>query len=127
MGGCIFVLTQADPPTIENTIIAFSEYCLGLECMPASRVPVLTCCDIYGNQGDWVGPIAGQYGIAGNISEDPFFCNAEAGDFTLHADSPCAPFTPPNPECDLIGAWPVGCGPTPTLEATWGVIKALFR
>jgi hypothetical protein len=89
---------------------------------------VLTCCDLYGNEGgDWVGPISGQYGIDGNICEDPLFCDPTNMDFTLHADSPCAPFTPPNPECDLIGAWPVGCGPTGVMETTWGAIKAMFQ
>lgn len=67
------------------------------------------------------------FGINGNISEDPLFCDPEHQDFTLRENSPCAPFTPPNPECDLIGAWPVGSGSTPTAAATWGQLKALFR
>jgi len=88
----------------------------------------ITCCDIYGNAGgDWVGALAGYPGIDGNISADPLFCNPGAEDFTLACDSPCAPFTPPNPECDLIGAWPVGCGATRVTECSWGGIKSLFR
>jgi hypothetical protein len=51
-------------------------------------------------------------GTNGNISLDPRFCDYESRDFHLAADSPCAPFTPPNPECGLIGAWPVGCAAT---------------
>jgi hypothetical protein len=98
-------------PTVSNTIIAFSPQGCAIECEGGSP-PTLTCCDIYGNAGgDWVGGIASQYGIAGNISEDPLFCDPENGNFFLHEDSPCAPFSPPNPECDLIGAWPVGCDP----------------
>ncbi|MCK4415498.1 MAG: right-handed parallel beta-helix repeat-containing protein [Candidatus Eisenbacteria sp.] len=94
--------------TIENTIIAFST--TG-EAVAGSAT--LSCCDLYGNAGgDWVGDIAGQFGIDGNISEDPLFCNPPAGDFTLPEDSPCAPFSPPNPECGLIGSEPVVCDPS---------------
>lgn len=89
---------------------------------------VLTCCDIYGNEGgDWTGLIAAQYGINGNISEDPLFCDPESGDLRLQENSPCTPFTPPNPDCDLIGAWPVGCGGTAICSTTWGRLKALFQ
>ena len=115
-----------DIPSLENTVIAFSSagaavYCDGPE-------PTLTCCDVYGNAGgDWVGCIAGQYGINGNICEDPLFCDPQNGDLTLQGCSPCAPFSPPNPECDLIGAWPIGCGGTPVDRISWGAIKALFR
>ena len=49
------------------------------------------------------------------------------GDFYIDCNSPCAPFSPPNPECDLIGAWPVGCGGSPAEKTTWGAMKALFR
>ncbi len=110
-------------PAIENTIVACSTYGAGVVWI-SGAVPVLTCCDLYANEGgDWVGPIAGQYGINGNISEDPLFCAPVADDFTLHEDSPCAP----GGACGLIGAWPVGCGPTPTVETTWGAIKGLYR
>ena len=108
-----------------GTIVAFSVSGDGVHTYGGAT---LRCCDIYGNAGgDWIGSIAGQLGLDGNISEDPLFCDPETLDFTLHPDSPCAPFTPPNPECDLIGAWPVGCSPTPMLETTWGAMKALFR
>lgn len=86
------------------------------------------CTDLYGNAGgDWTPGIQHLLGINGNICEDPLFCDPENGDFTLHCDSPCAPFTPPNPECDLIGARPVGCGETPVMESTWGGIKTIFK
>jgi len=88
----------------------------------------LSCCDIWGNSGgDWVEGIAEQYGVNGNIAEDPQLCDPENGDFQIAESSPCAPFTPPNPECDLIGAWPVGCAGTPATPRSWGNVKALFR
>jgi hypothetical protein len=86
----------------------------------------LTCCDIFGNEGgDWVGEIAGQYGINGNISEDPLFCDMANDDFTIQADSPCAPEH--SGGCGLIGLMPVGCPPTAVEQTTWGSVKASFR
>ena len=113
--GCILMLM--------NCIVAFNdgEGVGGLWVTPI-------CCDIYGNTGgDYVGYIENELGINGNICEDPLVCDLEGQDFHLQEDSPCAPFTPPNEECDLIGAWPVGCGPTAVRMGTWGAIKAMYR
>jgi hypothetical protein len=81
------------------------------------------CCDVYGNAGgDWVGCIAGQDSINGNMCKDPFFCDADNGDFTLAANSPCLP---DNNSCsELIGAYGLGCDailPIPTISL-WGMI-----
>jgi len=115
--------------TMANCIIAFSS-----GCQAVGGPAELLCSDIYGNSGgDWVGDIADQYGVSGNISEDPLFCDPDNSDFSLDADSPCAPFSPPNPECDLIGSEPVACGGPTACEdqhsggTTWGEVKALFR
>jgi hypothetical protein len=121
---------MCDPPaTVDHTIIAFN---MGGEPIEGGggtyNEAILTCCGIYGNEGgDWVGEIADQFGTNGNISEDPLFCDPEMDNFYLQEDSPCGPFTPPNEECDRIGAWPVGCEPTATITTSWGGIKALFR
>jgi predicted outer membrane repeat protein len=107
----------------ENTIIAFG--C----CAHAVVGGIdLACCDIYGNDGgDWVGDIAGQYGINGNISEDPLFCDPDTDDFRLDDDSPCAAGNHPDGwDCGLIGASPVGCGPSAVDEST-GAVLALRR
>lgn len=46
--------------------------------------------NVFGNAGgDWIGPIAGQSGLKGNISEDPQFIAPESLDFHLNYDSPC--------------------------------------
>ncbi|MFC1572069.1 right-handed parallel beta-helix repeat-containing protein [Candidatus Eisenbacteria bacterium] len=134
VAGCTFYANAApggalilsdDPSTVTNTIVAFT--ISGPAFYSWSNV-TLSCCDLYGNEGgDWIGGYAGQYGINGNIAEDPLFCDPGSGDFTLHELSPCAPFSPPNPECDLIGAWPVACGGTPVTPTTWGTIKAMFK
>jgi predicted outer membrane repeat protein len=111
---------------LDNTVIAFSTQGCAIDS-PYDNA-LLTCCDLYGNAGgDWVGTIADQFGVRGNICEDPLFCDPENGDFSLDAASPCAPFSAPNPECDLIGAWPVGCGGTAVSASSWGAIKAVFR
>ncbi|MCK4305688.1 MAG: right-handed parallel beta-helix repeat-containing protein, partial [Candidatus Eisenbacteria sp.] len=105
------VLRSADLSeiTVQNSIIAFSTQGCAVNSAGGLFV-TLTCCNLYGNHGgDWVAGAAGQYGSNGNISLDPLFCNPESGDFHVREDSPCAPFSPPNPGCDLIGALPVGC------------------
>jgi hypothetical protein len=95
---------------LDRCIIAGSPQGAAIEVHDGSAE--LTCCDLFGNAGgDWVGYIESQYGVNGNISEDPLFCDPEGENFRLEVESPCAPFTPPNEECDLIGAWPVGCDP----------------
>ncbi len=92
---------------VEQTIIAFGTPGEAVYCVPGAGA-TLTCCDVYGNGGgDWVGCLAGQNGVRGNIALDPLFC--ADGDLRLHPNSPCAPDY--NPACGLIGAWPVGCGP----------------
>ncbi|MCK4305223.1 MAG: right-handed parallel beta-helix repeat-containing protein, partial [Candidatus Eisenbacteria sp.] len=102
-----------EPVTFQGVIVAFSfEGKAMCSTLSPDVTPTLICCDLFANPGgDWVDQIADQYGVLGNISEDPLFCDLEARDLTLHEDSPCAPFTPPNPGCDLIGAYPVGCAP----------------
>ncbi len=108
-GGVISV-GQGGDVTLSNSIIAHSVVSPALTC-EGNCEAVLDCCDIYGNAGgDWVGCIADQAGLNGNISLDPLICGATYEDYFLEEGSPCAPFSDPNPECDLIGAWPVGCG-----------------
>ncbi|MCK4415419.1 MAG: right-handed parallel beta-helix repeat-containing protein [Candidatus Eisenbacteria sp.] len=114
--------------TVDRSIIAH-----GVAGTAVVGLATLSCCDLFGNAGgDWIGDIAGQYGVDGNISEDPIFCDPWSDDFTLQSDSPCAPFSPPDPECDLIGSEPIGCQPPtavlpPAEAASWGGVKALFR
>jgi hypothetical protein len=106
-------LLCAGSPLLKQTIIASTTGGPAIYCDGGQ--PVLECCDIFGNEGgDWDGCIADQYGINGNISKDPLFCDPANGDLTLNVNSPCAPFSPPNEGCDLIGAWPVACGTTST-------------
>jgi hypothetical protein len=122
--------TIASPPSpahvdLDHCIVAYGEVGSAVRCDDFATV-TLTCCDLFGNEGgDWVECAQG-LGENGNISEDPSFCGAENDDYTLGVGSPCAPDH--NPDCGLIGAWPVGCaGPVPVEETTWGRIKARYE
>jgi hypothetical protein len=109
----------------ENCILAFSTGGEPVTC--ETQHVILSCCDIYGNEGgDWVGCIADQFGTAGNISEDPLFCDPANDDLTLDSDSVCAEEN--NPDCGQIGAWPIGCDhPVAVQETSWGRIKRSYR
>jgi hypothetical protein len=122
---CVTVGSDADV-VFHNSIVAFNEAAFGEA--PFSGVATLSCCDVYGNeQGDWIDGLAAQLGVRGNICEDPLFCDISSYDFELEEGSPCAPNSTPNPSCDLIGAYGVGCpSSTAVTEMSWGAIKALM-
>jgi hypothetical protein len=97
-----------------STIIAFTGGERTIECYTG---PDLLCVDMYGSEGgDWTGGVDDLYGVYGNISEDPLFCARDSENYTLQNDSPCAPGG--HAECDLIGAWPVGCDPAGLPDAS---------
>jgi hypothetical protein len=110
-GGSVY--TYADlgvSISLENTILAFSSRGAAIN-VSGLAVVELNCCDVYGNAGeDWVGSIADQRGINGNIWGDPGFCDTLNGDFAIQATSPCMPdeFL----GCGLIGARDDACSGT---------------
>ena len=126
-GGGIYCISDVQI-TLKNTIIAFSPSGEALYC-DGPDVATLTCCDLYGNAwGDWNPNIAAQYGINGNISEDPLFCGAQnpLRPHLLDGSSPCAEEN--NPECGQIGAWPIGCGAPQALpELLLGTERRILR
>ncbi|MFC1573263.1 right-handed parallel beta-helix repeat-containing protein [Candidatus Eisenbacteria bacterium] len=102
------VRANGTPIVMSNSIIAFGTQ--GEAMSLNNSVVTAQCSDIYGNAGgDWVGDIADQLGVNGNISEDPLLCAPDSADFTLCGDSPCA--SENNPGCGQIGAWGVSCDP----------------
>lgn len=124
-GCCLWLLGGLAQRTIENSILAYSMQGEAVYCGSGVTIAV-TCSDVYGNAGgDWTGCIADQYGINGNIGEDPLFCGMAAGDYTIDAASPCAPEH--SGSCGLIGALPMGCGATAVVPSTWGSIKTAFH
>jgi len=105
-GGGIYIDGGSSYAEIVNTIIGSSAVGGAVVCNGGAAAD-LACCNVAGNLGgDWVGCLAGQLGVDGNISLDPLYCPDA---LTIQDDSPCAPYSPPNPECALIGAWPVDC------------------
>jgi len=125
-GGSSLYCSGGSSPTLSHCILAFGQSTQAVGCYDAESQPALECCDVYGNpEGNWVGCIADQYGISGNISADPCFCDCDNGDYTVSEESPCAPS---NNACgELIGALDVGCGASAIEVTTWGHLKALFR
>lgn len=123
--GSAFHLT-ASSPTLDGCIIAFGAGGEAVHCYYGSH-PVLSCCDIFANEGgDWTGCIQSQLGAGGNVSLDPAFCSLaphEDQDWRLQSGSPCSA---EESGCGLIGAWGVGCD-TPVRRVSWGAIKALYR
>ena len=127
LGAGVF-LRNVTTLTLNNTVIAFSTSGNAVACDGALTTAVLSCCDIFGNQGgDWTGCIADQLGINGCFAADPRFCNLTAGDLTLAESSPCTPAHSPG-GCGLIGALPVGCAaPIGVADATVPVANAVLR
>jgi hypothetical protein len=111
-GGHAIMCQEYGLPTITNCIMAFSGG-HGVYCEEGLLVqPTVTHSCVFGNAGG--DSLCGDY--YDNIFEDPLFCDAAGGDFTLHADSPCLPQG--NPWYELLGAQGQGCGPVVT---TWYV------
>jgi predicted outer membrane repeat protein len=133
-GPCASALAVTDEAraTIRNCIIAYNEDAPAVKCFAeppcwwtAGTIRVF-CTDIFGNpDGDWTDCITLQQGLNDNLNANPAFCDMSGSDWHLASDSPCAPAQ--QPECGLIGAMDVGCGPTATHPATWGTVKQLFR
>jgi len=95
---CTFSGNQADdgsgvylfdtgPVTLMNTVVAFGDPDAAFS---GSGDVDISYCNVFGNPGgDWTGPIAGQQGVKGNISLDPFFADIENDDLHLRYCSPC--------------------------------------
>ena len=107
-------------PYIDRTIIAFSTNGGAALCYNCTAT-FIHCCS-HGNVGG--DTLCGT--TIENLYVDPLFCDLEAQDWTLHADSPCLPEN--NPYDVRIGAWGQGC-PATSVESgtTWGCLKAMWR
>ena len=114
-GGAIYNTGAGSSSSLGTTILSFSSAGAAVSCASGGTA-TLSCCDVYGNAGgDWIGCIAGQDVLRGNMCLDPLFCNTSSGNFTLMDDSPCLP---DNNSCGLyIGAWREGC-PASDVPAT---------
>ncbi len=98
---------------LQQCILAFGNGGAGLDCssyLYPHFLPNIECTDIFGNEGgDWEHECLADFlGTAGNISEDPLFCDAGNGDYSLDVSSPCLA---ENNDCGVMGNEPIsGCG-----------------
>ena len=109
---------------IQNSILAFGDGGEAIYCSDeyGNSSITISCTDIFGNAGgDWTTCIADQFGVNGNISADPQFCDSRFDNFSPTTSSPCAPFSLPNQYCELIGAWPVACDYGPAITSVTDV------
>jgi parallel beta-helix repeat protein len=102
-------------PTVANSIIAFSTQGQAMACSgePLPSNPQVSCTNIFGNAG---GNVLCGIDEGGNFFLDPEFCGTTGLEYSLEEVSPCAPGNHPGGPSvcngDLIGAGPLGCGPT---------------
>ncbi len=91
---------------VRSSVVAENEG-YGVYCSSSPEEDTIICCNIFGNASGGWGVIPDETGVDGNISEDPRFCDAMTGDYTLFDLSPCAPAFS---ACStLIGALGIGC------------------
>jgi parallel beta-helix repeat protein len=86
-------------PTIQQSIIAFNSPGVGIVPLEPSSVPVVSCTDLYGNQG---GNGTGWSNAGHNFYLDPLFCDLAGDSYRLQLNSPCAGGKHPE------GAWTCG-------------------
>ncbi len=94
---------------VSNNLVAFNTGGAGQPngINVVSATPTFSCNDVYGNDGTQYGGVTDPTGSDGNISVDPIFCDAVAGDYTLRDDSPC--HVDNAGACGQIGALGQGC------------------
>jgi len=108
--GAIYIQNVGISVTIENSIF-YANTSAQQEppvCLGWNATVNLSCTDIFGNiGGDWVGSIADQAEINGNLSVNPLFCDTTIDDYSIDSISTCAPS---NNSCSvLVGALAPNC------------------
>ncbi len=94
---------DAATATLTNNIVAFNT---GNGVEGAGATLTFNCNDVYGNTLEFVG-VTDPTGSDGNVSDDPRFCDFDAGDYTISDASPCHPDN--SGGCGQIGALGEGC------------------
>jgi hypothetical protein len=95
--------------SLSRSIVSGSAAGAAVSCADAA-VLSLAECDLFDNAGgDYVGCAAPFFGVFGNFSADPLYCNEPAGELALRMpDSPCLPGN--SPMGSLVGRHDEGCG-----------------
>ncbi len=97
---------HGQPVELDCCILAY-----GQESSPINSSQItISCTDIFGHvDGDWIGSIADQADINGNLCLNPRFCDRSSDDYHVDGDSPCSAA---NNSCgQLLGALEVACAP----------------
>lgn len=105
-----FYLEATAAPVLTNCIVAFGSGGGGFYSPNDTLALAMSCSNVFGNAGgDFIG-LLDPTGSQGNIALDPHFCDREAGDLQLAANSPGLPA---NNSCGvLMGPFGQGCAAT---------------
>jgi len=123
-GGAVYSYFYGASVVLDHCIIARSGQGEAVYCY-YDGAATLVCCDVFGNAGgDWVGCIADQEDVNGNLWVDPMFCNPYSADYRLASGSPCASGNTPG-GCEQMGALGIGCTYTSVAESQAIVPTAL--
>jgi len=107
---------------LEHSIIAFNTSGSGIACTGTVIKVIRNNLGWANVAGNGTGACTNWDQSNGNLVTDPLFCDLDAGDVTLAADSP-ALFPPGGP----MGAYTnPGCSSTPVLPTTWGALKSRY-
>ena len=118
-GRATVVIHNSDNTIVRRNIFADETHGFGLQYYQCSG---LHSCNVYwGNSNGPIDPA----GLADDeIDADPLFCAQNLGVFALYDISPAAPEHSPCGE--LIGAFPVECTTTATIDCSWGELTSLY-
>ena len=111
-GGGIYC-DSGSSAVINNNIVAFNNRQYPFEgggIYIESPSVIISCCNVYDNDGGNYYGTSDTTGVNGNISVDPLFCDLYSDNYYLRSDSPCLPGSHPyGNDCGLIGALSLGC------------------
>ena len=110
------VKARGSSPVIRRNIIAHTT--VAIDCTYGGN-PTISCNNVW---DFWAAHGINCPDAPGDFLENPMFCDPENQDYRIHCDSPAAH----GYGCGLVGALPVGCGPTRAEPTTWGLIKHTF-
>ncbi|MCB2229095.1 right-handed parallel beta-helix repeat-containing protein [bacterium] len=106
LGGGLYAAGSA--VTIDTSIISFSVQGAGVYAQDSVSLPSVSCSNIFGNaDGDWIDGLASLAGNNFNFEVNPYYCDADADNFSLYDVSSCADSLSP---CGaFVGAFGIGC------------------
>jgi len=123
-GGNLY-FTRAGGLAVTNSIVAQPAQGSNVEAQLNPGSASFGCSDLFVASGLNVVGLPSPVGSNSNFSADPLFCNAPVGDLGLFSSSPCASANAG--ACHLVGAIDSQCGAVPTVQASWGGLKARYR